>query len=240
MRVFTPAEAKNAADIRLNKDASRAQNILEATREILAAKNEAERSFEETMKKQQDIAAAWFEETTTKKNAVLREVERLEDRRRKALKPPLIKAEDIHTFEEKLWARKLELDALEDEHETRGRELMQRLDECSTQQNDLDKREKRIKIMELATEDQKNKVASDLRHLNMQLAEFYKTKEEAEMALAFQKSELDAQAKLQKEKEDGFIERENEIQAAMRLLADQRFLLEKGFEELRKTKLKHT
>lgn len=239
LKVFTPAEARTAAEERQHQDATRAKTLADLTDEIVQSKNEAERDFKETMRKQSAEAEAWFTENTRKKNGLLREIEDLEARRKKALIPLLIKAEDIHSTEEALQARKLELDSRESQLEEDSRTLMRRLDEVSDKKQDLETREARLKRMELGAETQKNQVAQDAKRLSLQMAEFEQRMEEKETDFAYRQSELDARSNLFSEKENLLAERENEIEAAKRLLADQRNLLAKGFEELKRLKEQH-
>ena len=234
MQVFTPAQAKSAAEERTAKDALRAKGLAEITKELLKEQEKAERDFEQTLRQQREAMSIFMEESRIKKDALEKEVVRLEDRRKKALIPPLIKAEDIHSVQEELHARKLVLDLQESEQEESSRLLMRRLDELSTQKQDLDSREQRVKRMELGAETQKNQVAESAKLLGRQIAEFTQRAEEKELEFAHKQSELDATANLQSEIDRGFIKREEEIQASMRLLDDQRILLQKGFNELRK------
>ena len=234
MQVFTPAQAKSAAEERTAKDALRAKGLAEITKELLKEQEKAERDFELTLRQQREAMSIFMEESRIKKDALEKEVVRLEDRRKKALIPPLIKAEDIHSVQEELHARKLVLDLQESEQEESSRLLMRRLDELSTQKQDLDSREQRVKRMELGAETQKNQVAESAKLLGRQIAEFTQRAEEKELEFAHKQSELDATANLQSEIDRGFIKREEEIQASMRLLDDQRILLQKGFNELRK------
>ncbi len=236
MQVFTPAQAKSAAEERTAKDALRAKGLAEITKELLKEQEKAERDFELTLRQQREAMFIFMEESRIKKDALEKEVLRLEDRRKKALIPPLIKAEDIHSVQEELHARKLVLDLQESEQEESSRLLMRRLDELSTQKQDLDSREQRVKRMELGAETQRNQVAQDAKHLGLQLADFQRRTEEKETEFAYRQSELDAQANLQREIELSFVKREEEIQASMRLLADQRILLDQGFSELRRHK----
>lgn len=233
MQVFTPIQAKSVAEQRAAKDAFRAKGLADITEELLQEKKEAELEFNATMERQKLQAQVFIDETSERKNLLAKEVERLEKRRQEALKPPLVKAEDIHSISEALHARKLELDAQEIKNEDASRSLMHKLDIVSTTEQDLSQREKRLKVKELGAETQRMQVAKDAKRITLQLQSFVKMTEEKETEIAFKQSELDARTNLIKQTEDGFVTREKEIQAAMRLLADQRLLLEKGFKELR-------
>lgn len=239
MKVFTPAQSKSVGEDRVAKDARRATVIADITKELLEEKTKAEIEFEESMTRQREEAEKWYTETLKGRNELEKEVKILEERRRLALMPPLIKAEDIHSVEEELWARKLEVDLKENDNEDASRALMVRLDEVSERELDLNGREKRIKQMEQGAEIQKNQVATNAKKLSLRIDDFEKRVIETETNLAFQQSELDAKTNLYAEKERMYEEREVEIQAAKRLLADERLLLDKGFEELRRLKEKH-
>lgn len=235
--VFTPARASSAAEERAAKDALRARNLAETTKELLITKDEVEMEFDQTMKRQQQEAEGWFQVEMERKTKLLKEVEQLEERREKALMPLLIKSEDIHSVEEALSARKLELDAQEVEIEEHSRLVMLKLDELSSKEQDYDERNKRLKRQETAGETQRNQITHELKQLNVQIEEFQKKSEERETDFAYRQSELDALENLYKERELGFARREEEIEASRRLLDDGRLLLEKGFAELRKNKL---
>lgn len=233
MQVFSPVQAKSAAEQRTAKDALRAKGLAEITGELLKEKNEVELEFSATMERHRASAQAWFDGNNEKKNSLTKEVERLESRRQEALKPPLIKAEDIHSISEALHARKLELDLQQAENEDATRLLMTRLDTLSTNEEDFKQREKRLKVKEMGIETQRTKLAKDARKITLQLQSFLTMTEEKETDIAFKQSALDARTNLIEQTEKRFVAREQEIQAAMRLLADQRLLLEKGFIELR-------
>lgn len=238
MQIFTPAQAKGASEERLAKDARRAQALADTTNDLLKANADAERLFEETMAKQREETEQWFAENVARKKALADEVERLEKRRKEALMPPLIKAEDIHSVSDALHARKLELDLQEQENEETSRLLMRRLDEVSERELDLNKREKQVKRMEHGAELQRDQVAQDAKRLSRQIAEFQEKVETTQADFAFKESELDARKNLYDQNDLLLVEREKEIEAGKRLLADQRLLLDKGFEELRKLKVK--
>lgn len=236
MQIFSPTQVKTEAEKRTAQDMLRAKNIASVTTELIKAKEEAEKSFEKTMKLQREEAELWYTQNVTRKNELKKELEELEQKRKEALSPLLIKAEDIKSAQQEIHARKLELDAREAELEEDSRLLMQKLDQCSTTEHDLNEREKKVKRMELASEAQKNLVAKEMKQFNLQLEQFQKESEERETEFAYRQSELDARKNLADERDKSFIEREKEIRAAQRLLADQRLLLEQGFEELRRKK----
>lgn len=239
MDVFSPAQARSKAEERSVQEINRARAIAEATATLLKEQEEIDAAFKVRLKENQATAETWFLENTERKNQLLREVELLEKRREQALIPPFIKAEDIHSTEEALWARKLELDARESSTEGQCRLLMKKLDEVSEKETDLASREKRVKAMELGAEDQKNSVALSAKKLNKRIEEFERDKENREAELAFQDSELDARENLYNERDLMLKKREEEIETAKRLLADQRHLLDRGFEELRRLKDTH-
>jgi chromosome segregation ATPase len=237
--VFTPTQAKIAAEQRTSKDAIRAKEIATITQELLKEKEEIERSFQETIVRQQKIAEQLYEENVAKKKELEAQVEKLEKRRTDALMPLLIKEEDIQSTQDSIRARQLELDERAASLEDEQRVLMRRLDEVSSRIQDLDAREKRVKQMEQGAEFQRNQVANSIKRMNTQMAEFQNKVEEKETAFAYRQSELDAQKNLYDENDKKLIEREKEIAAGKRLLADQRVLLEKGFKELIKLKEKY-
>lgn len=240
LKVFTPAQARSMGEQRIARDSMRATSLAETTKELLDMKKEVEKSFDDEMKRQRETTEKWFEETSLRKNELLKEVEKLEDRRKKALLPPMIAAEDIHSTEEALWARKLELDSRSSEVEEESRFLMAKLDANSSKEQDLDEREKRMKVMELGVETQRNQISQELKQFNIKLVEFNNKIEEKEKEFAYRDSELDARKNLYDENDRSLIAREKEMESAHRLLADQRLLLSKGFEELRsKTHGKH-
>lgn len=239
LRVFTPVQARSAGEQRIAKDAMRAQSLAETTKELILTKNEVEKEFEETMKKKQEESAKWFAENIEKKNALLKEVEKIEERRKKSLEPILISADDIHNEFEALQARKLELDMQDEEMQEEYRKLTQKMDLVSSKEQDLNEREKRVRRVELGSETQRNQVAESSRLLNKKLSEFQQNIEQKDMDIAFRESELDARKNLYDQNDQLLITREKEIESAKRLLADQRILLEKGFQELRAKQKKH-
>lgn len=239
MPLFSPAQAKSAAEQRFTFEAQRARNLSALTDELREEQAETERMFQENMDRQKKEHEEWFVAMTTQKNNLKVDVEDLEERRRRALMPPLIKAEDIHSTEEALWARKLELDAREFDVEEESRVLMRRLDEVSSREQDVDARSKRLKRMESGAQLQHNQVSQSAKQLNLQILDFQKRSSDKEAEFAYQQSELDAKENLSRENERLIEEREREIEAGKRLLADQRLLLEKGFAELNRLKEKY-
>lgn len=232
MQVFTPAQAKIAAEQRTSKDALRAKGLADITKELLKEKELAETEFKATMEQHKKDAEDWFKENFNKKDTLLKEIEKLEKRKQEALSPLLINAEDIHSTQEALASRELIVQQKETEIEEEARSLMHKLDKVADIKQSLDERENRVKRQELGNETQRNQIANDAKKITVQLQEFLAITSQKETDIAFERSELDARKNLLDEVEKGFIEREKEIEAAKRLLADQRVLLEKGFKEL--------
>lgn len=237
--VFTPEQARIISEERTAKDALRARGLAETTKELLATKDEVEREFKEMMERHRMEAEDFYNKQVLVRKELELEVEVLEERRRIALTPPLIKAEDIHSVQEELHARKLELDLRESETEERSRLVMRQMDSNSSQKQDLDMREKRIERMEHGAETQKNQVAESARLMNLHMESFEERMATKETEFAYKQSELDARENLANEREHMFEKREDEIRAGTRLLEDRRILLEKGFEEFRRLKNKH-
>lgn len=233
MKIFTPTQSKSEAEQRASTDALRAKNLADITRELITEKNEAEASFDQTMKKQQEVSDIWFKDNLSRKQELETEVAKLEKRRKEALSPLLIKEEDIQSVQELLTARELSITAKETENEEESRLLMRKMDEFSHREQDLSKKEKRIQAWEQGVETQRNQSVLELKAMNTRMEEFQKRVEEKESEFAYRQSEIDALTNLQAEKEKGFVDREKEIASSMRLLTDQRLLLSKGFEELR-------
>lgn len=233
MQVFTPSQAKSAAEQRTSKDALRAKGLAEITKDLLKEKEDAERSFDLSLKRQQKESKEWFEANLTQKKALEEEVSRLEERRKEALMPLLIKEEDIQSVQEALKARELMVQQRELENEETARNLMRKIDAAQDQKQTLDERESRLQRQEQGAEFQRNQIVSDARRLTIQLSDFERRMVEKETEIAYKQSELDARTNLISDKEKGFVGREKKIEAAKRLLADQRLLLEKGFKELR-------
>lgn len=233
IQVFSPAQAKSVGEQRIAKDALRAKGLAEITDEVLKEKKDAEEAFAFSMKRQQQEADEWFKNNLKEKQALTEEVERLEQRRKDALSPLLIKEEDIHSVQEALNARELTVQQQEIENGEVARTLMRKIDAVQDQQQSLDEREKRVVRQEQGAEFQKNQIIKDAKRLTVQLSEFEARMSLKETEIAYKQSELDARTNLIEEKEKGFFTREQEVQAAMRLLTDQRILLEKGFKELR-------
>lgn len=239
LKVFSPAEARSAAEERQSKDATRARSIATLTDDLIREKNEVEAAFEATLRQQKEEAEHWFEENLARKKALEEEVGKLELRRKEALSPLLIKEEDIHSVQEALKARELSVEAKEEKVDDEVRGLMRRLDEMGDRELKLKDREQRVQRMEQGAQTQHTQVAQDAKRLSLKMLEFEQKVSERETDLAYRQSELDARTNLYAEKDKLFVERENEIQAAMRLLADQRVLLDKGFAELRNLQNKH-
>lgn len=238
-QVFTPAESKKDDEVRRDKDAGRARVILDTTKELLQAQKDAEDDFQATMERQRREAAEWFEDNQAKKKELAEEVMALEKRRKDALMPLLIKSEDIHSVEEALRARALELDAKESSLEEESRLLMSRIDDISTREQTISKKEDYLARSEKTFEGRKSQILEDSHKLSNRMEQFEKDMAEREMTMAYRQSELDARENLYKGNEERLIEREREIEAGKRLLEDQRLVLEKGFAELRRLQEKH-
>lgn len=230
--VFTPAQSRTVAEQLRSKDSDRAKQLLEATEEILRAKTEAEQSFEETMQRQQKEGEEWFTEHVGKKNELKREVEELEERRKKALSPLTLKKKDLDLRDESLLARELGIQNKEVELQEESRILMRRSDEVSSRELDLDERGRRIKRTEEGARLQARQTAENAKSLNRRMAEFQVHMEQNEQGLAYRKSKQDARENLLDGIEAGFVKRENVLASEAKLLADQRVLLSKGFKEL--------
>ena len=233
MRVFTPTQAKTAQEERIGKEALRARTLAETTKELLETKNEVEQEFEQTMARHKAASEQFYAEELEKKKALKEEVLLLEQRRKDALSPLIQREKDIESREQQLCTDKELFESEKEEFEDKNRAFMKNLDILSTRQQELDEREDRVRRMEYGAQTQRDQIAHDAKNLALRLSAFLKDMQEKETAFAYRESELDAKVNLYNDKLKNIEEREEKITQSMRLLEDQRELLEKGFKELR-------
>lgn len=224
MKVFSPIQARSAAEERTAKDALRAKNIAEVTQELIKTKEEVEKEFEETMARQRSITEEEFEEHIAKKKVLEEEVVALEERKRLALIQPLIQVDDVFSFKESLQAREAILAVKELQSEDSSRTLMRRLDEVSSREQDVKGEEQRIKIIKESAELQSKQVTESAHRHSLLVVEYQAQINEKEFGLASAHSKLDAATNLYEEKEKRLVERENEVYVALRLLEEKREL----------------
>lgn len=220
--VFTPEQARSAAEERMGKDALRARGLAETTKELLQTKDEVEREFAQTMDRQRKEAEAWFLDTTDKKKALKDEVEGLLRQREEALSPLLIQQGDIHSIGESLKAREISVARREETVEEESRLLMRRMDELSSRETDIEKGEKRLKVAEQGLEIQRTQVREGSAQLTDRVVDFQTKMNDREFELSLRQSEQDATDNLQKEKAEKLLSKERELESARRLLEDDR------------------
>lgn len=238
-RVFAPAEIKGAAEERLARESLRANNIAKATRELHAMREEAERMFEETLKSQQETADGLRKEEEKKRASYEKEVAVLEERKRAALAPILQRERDAVLEDERLKKLSSDLEEKRADIEEKYRLLMERLDDISFKEQEIEARDKRSNVMRLGVQQQARQVSEDSQRLSVELAKFQKYTEEQSALLAMRESAIVAQEKMNKEKVLMFEKREKEIEDGNIVLTDRRATLEQGFEELRRLKKSH-
>lgn len=233
-KILSPKEINNEEELRIRNDSRKAYDIAKITDEVIKEKTQAEEDFKKMLIEQRELYAKEYNEQIALKNKLEEEIRSLEKRRENALKPRLIKAKDLQLQQEELFNQKLDLEKKEKELEDSSRALMQKLDVVSDREMKVNDKEKTVKRILEGAEFQKNEVAREVKKFSFVLQDFQKQKDQYEIDMAYKMSEINAKEISLKEKERSFISRENEIQASMRLLADQRLLLDKGFEELRR------
>lgn len=237
--VFSPREVKSEGQARAVRDSIQAHNLAKTIDELLQEKKRTEDDFDASIKALQERHAKEVEGLNAQKSALEAEIQKLEKRRKAALSPLLIDANDIHSTQKELSERTRVLALQEQENEETRRALVRRLDEIAERERQLDDREQSIARMKKGAEMQRSQIESSSKRLNARMEAFERTVADKEMDFAFKESELDARRKLYEDNDKRLIERENELAAGRRLLQDQRLLLEKGFEELRKSQKKH-
>lgn len=235
MKIFTPTQAKSASEERMVKDSIRARSIADTTRELLKAQTDAERDFDDMMKRQQEIAADFYRKSVEQKTTLENEVSQLEERRQKAISPLIEREKAIQSGEESLEKREELIGLKEAENEEESRILMARLDGITFKEQELDKRETHVKSMEKGAEIQRIQVAEDAKRLGIALAEFQAHCEEKENGFAYRQSELDADMNLYIEKDKKLAIREKEVKDEWLRIIDQRKTLERAFEEIRRS-----
>lgn len=234
LKIFTSVEARNANEQRYAQDSLRAQTLIRTTNELLKTRNEAETDFEETIKRQQEITEREFVAKIERNNQLERETIALEERKKKALTPLIAREKLVHSQEEALHEEENQLLLREVENEERTRLLMEKLDDLSTQQQDLNKRVKQLRLKEQGAETQSHQIAEQVRMFNRKLIDFQAKVEGKETEFAFRQSELDARKNLYDGNDTRLKTREQAMRVAQQQLAQERFLLDKGFGELRK------
>lgn len=234
MQIFTPADARSAAEKRVSKEEARAHTIIEVTKELLDTKTQAEQDFERTLKRQQKTNEQEYEASLRRKLELNKEVEALEERKRQALSPLIEREKTVELAEESIRHRQADLDMQEEDLEEKTRLLMEKLDDVSSRELQVADREAYVQRLQQGVEIQRDQTAQDARNLAIQLSEFQKQVEDKEVAFAFRQSELDAQENLYKEKDGLLLKREEEVKEEWIRIRDQRIQLDKAFTELRK------
>lgn len=229
-----PRTSSLGCEERIAKDALRAQSIADTTKDLLTTKEKVEKDFNEMMAKQQKDFEDFVQGKIKERKALEKEVEKLEHRKKVALTPLVEREKGVQLQEEDLKRRSYELALTASNQEETARVLMRRLDDVSIREQNALNQEEKVKRMEQGSEMQRMQVAQDARRLGLRLADFQRESEEKERDFAYIQSELDARHNLILEKEKGFKEREQELERERIRLADQRFELEKAFDEIRK------
>lgn len=237
--VFTPEQVRNQAQQRSLRDSQRARDISDTIDVLLKEQNDLEREFAESMNARRKEAEEEYEKRLQEKRALDDEIRKLEERRREALRPLLLSEQDVQSAQEALKVREDAVATAEAENEETHRALVKKINETAERARNLDERESLVKRREAGAEMQRQQVSQSAKQVNALLQKFEQEKADWDIERAHQQSEFDARKNLYDQQDARLLEREQEIEASMRLLQDQRVLLDKGFAELRKLQQQH-
>lgn len=234
LALFSAKDVRTEAQKRQEQDLTRASSLRDLTAEIIKEHNEAEASFREALKRQKITWEAEEALTRQRRDDIKKEVETLEAKRRKALRPQLLSASDVLKAEKMLDKRENALEEQREDLEERERELMSRLDDISTREQDARDLESLLTRRKAGIEAQGAQTASEARKMAVALSGLLKREEE----LKAKENELEARRLSEeatfREYEQRLEEREKEIEVARLLLEDRRKTLDRAWTELRR------
>jgi len=236
MRIFSAAESRTVASQRAQQDADRAKGIDKITAQILRDHDEAQRTFEEGVKRRIKESEEFERVENEKKNKLKREIEELEARKARALLPLLDREAIIKSAEDALRQREAEVERREADAEDSQRRIMQKLDDIYVREEDLRQKEARFKVQEEGGRRQREQIAQDAQRLGKSIADFVKRSDEREKEITRKRAVLEAEKNLWAQKDANLLGREQNVKKEWQKVLDGRVQLEQAWKEFRNKK----
>lgn len=238
MKLLTPLQTKDLGDQQKLRSVLRTQELEKAENAARRSLANAEADFNTTLAKNREKWALEEEEHAKRVIEQKAELTALEAKKLNALIPfkilkdgTLERLGDAESYLKQLEAREESNDELADR-------LQDKLDETGAKEQDLIKWERELAIRQDGIEHQNASTATATKLLSDQMAEFMDYKATSQAELAKMDAILDARTAQMVLREDVITAKEWELTDLAIRLADERQVLDRAFEEVRRLKTK--
>lgn len=240
MRLLSPSQNKDLKEQQNIRELLRAQETEKAAKKARLALANSQADFSDALAKQR-VKWAEEEEEHTKRTAEMQtEINRLEAKRLNALIPVKIieqsaeeRLHEAEEFMEKLREREVYAEDL-------AEKLQDRLDETGQKDQDLKRKEQDLIAREHGVSHQTKLTAQSSLDLSIKMAEFKEEKSEAETAIKQKQTVLELQEQALVKREEVVDKQDKELKEKAVRLADERNVLDRAWNELRRKQYPHS
>ena len=234
MKLLSREENQNLKQAELARDSARTESVREALSSVHNKLDEAEAKFDLVMAKHQKYMADEEGKHLVKIEALKKEVKDLEERQKVAHFPIAPAERKAYDNLEKSKQALLSAELQKQKNEEVGEKLADKLDSLSERDSSQDRREAKVKAMDIAAADQKNHLQFLSESLSGKWQEFYKVSCDNDMKLKERERMIELHQKDLDRREDILLSSQEEIAKEREKIQSDRQTLRTAFEELNK------
>lgn len=232
MKLLSREENDNRKQSEIARDSARTESVRVALKDAQSRLDETEAKFDLVMAKQQKYMADEEEKHIKNIDALKKEVEALEERRKTALFPIAPLERKAYDNLEKSKQALLSAELQKQKNEEIEEKLTDRLDSLSDRDALLDRREDKVKALEISALDQKNHLQFMSESLAQKWEEFYKASFESDKKLRERERLIELHQKDLDAREDSLLMQQEDVRTDKEKIQSDRQTLQAAFEEL--------
>ena len=239
MKLLSREENQNLKQAELARDSARTESVREALSSVQNKLDEAEAKFDLVMAKHQKYMADEEGKHLVKIEALKKEVKDLEERQKVAHFPIAPAERKAYDNLEKSKQALLSAELQKQKNEEIEDKLTDKLDSLSERDAVLDRREDKVKAIEIAALDQKSHLQFLSESLAQKWEEFYKASNESDKKLRERERLVELHSKDLDIREDTLLMQQEDVRTDKEKIQSDRQTLQAAFEELNKHGKQH-
>jgi hypothetical protein len=239
MKLLSKSDNENLKQAELARDQARTESVREALSDAQSSLDETEAKFDLIMAKQQKYMAEEEQKHIVKIESLKKEVEKLEERQKVAHFPIAPAERKAYDNLEKSKQTLLSAQLQKEKNEEIEEKLTDKLDSLSDRDALLDRREDKVKAMEVSALDQKNHLKFMSESLAEKWEEFYKASFDSDKKLRERERLVELHQKDLDSREDALLMQQEDVRTDKEKIQSDRQTLQAAFEELNKHGKQH-
>jgi len=232
MKLLSKEENQNLKQSEIARDQARTESVRVALSDAQNSLDETNAKFDLVMAKQQKYMADEEQKHLVRIDALKKEAEALEERRKTALFPIAPLERKAYDNLEKSKQALLSAELQKQKNEEIEDKLTDKLDSLSERDAVLDRREDKVKAMEIAALDQKNHLQFMSESLAQKWEEFYRASFESDKKLRERERLIELHQKDLDSREDSLLMQQEDVRRDKEKIQSDRQTLQAAFEEL--------